>query len=273
MRYLPREAAPFGEQLWSLIDRTVVGSAASQLAGRRLLDLSAPLGFGVNAIGKAENPVEGEATFHGATATMIGAQTLPLPLLRSEFALSLREVAAAEQTGDPINLSRVARAAIATARLEEALVFHGNTALGVEGLMSASGASRITHGDWGKLGQPIEDIIAAATTLSAAGFPGPYAAALAPGLYDALYRVYQDSSLTQLEHARQIISGGLVKAPALGSGGVVLATGRQFAHLVLGQDMTAEFVGPSGTDYEFVILESLVPRIGAPEAICVLQPG
>ena len=273
MRYLPREQSPISEQLWGMIDHTVIGAASSQLAGRRLLELSAPLGLGVRAIGKLEKPAEGEAVFHGFTATLTSAQTLPLPMLRSEFALSIRDVAAAAETGNPIDLAQVALAAIATARLEEALVFYGNPGLGIEGLMTASGAARVTQGDWSQLGQPVEDIIAVATTLGAAGFPGPYAAALSPGLYDALYRVYEDSNLTQLEHARQIITGGIVKAPALTSGGVVVAVGSQFAHLLLGQDMTAEFVGPSGTDYEFVIIESLVPRISVPQAICVLQAG
>ena len=273
MRYLPREQAPIGEPLWSLIDRTVIGAAASQLAGRRLLEITAPLGLGVRAIGKLEQPVEAEAAFHGVTATMTSAQTLPLPMLRSQFSLSIRDVAAAEETGNPIDLARAALAAIATARLEDALIFFGNADLGVDGLITAPGAAKVTLGDWSQLGQPIADIIAVATTLSAAGFPGPWAAALSPALYEALYRVYENSNLTQLEHARQIITGGIVKAPALSSGGVVVAVGRQFAHLLLGQDMTAEFVGPSGPDYEFVIVESLTPRISVPEAICVLEHG
>lgn len=271
MRYLPREAAPFGERLWEQIDRTVIGAASSQLAGRRLLEVSAPLGLGVRAIGKLEKPVEGEGSFHGVTATLTSAQTLPLPLLRSQFALSIRDVAAAEEAGNPIDLAGVALAAIATARLEDALVFHGNSTLGVEGLMTAPGAASVGLGDWEQLGQPAEDLIEAATTLGAAGFPGPYAAALAPRLHDALYRVYEDSNLTQLEHARQIITGGIAKAPALRTGGVVVTVGSQFAHILLGQDMTAEFVGPSGADYEFVILEALVPRISVPQAICVLE--
>jgi uncharacterized linocin/CFP29 family protein len=68
-----------------------------------------------------------------------------------------------------------------------------------------------------------------------------------------------------------VVTGGIVKTPALKQGGVIIATGRQFVHLLLGQDMTAAFVGPQGTDYEFAIVESLVPRISVPDAICVLQ--
>jgi len=270
MRYLPREDAPLSDRLWEMIDRTVIGAATSQLAGRRVLEISGPLGLGVRAVGKLEQPAEGEVTFHGVTATLTSAQALPLPMLRSEFSLSIRDVAAAEETGNPIDLAQVALAAIATARLEEALVFHGNQALGIDGVMTAPGAARTPLDDWSRLGQPLADLIAATSSLGAAGFPGPYAAALAPRRYDALYRVYEGSNLTQLEHARQIITGGIVKAPALASGGVVLAVGRQFAQILLGQDMTAQFVGPRGTDYDFVIVESLVPRVSVPQAICVL---
>jgi uncharacterized linocin/CFP29 family protein len=126
-------------------------------------------------------------------------------------------------------------------------------------------------GDWWQIGQPVDDLIKASNALDAAGFPGPYTAALAPSLYNALFRRYQEASLTQLEHARLVITGGIVKAPTLAAGGVVLASLRHFASLVIGQDMTPAFVGPTPTGYEFVIMESVTPRITVPEAICVLQ--
>jgi len=50
-----------------------------------------------------------------------------------------------------------------------------------------------------------------------------------------------------------------------------LASGRQYASIVVGQDMTIGFVGPAGDQIEFTISESLVPRIRQPQAICVLK--
>jgi uncharacterized linocin/CFP29 family protein len=52
---------------------------------------------------------------------------------------------------------------------------------------------------------------------------------------------------------------------------VLLSTGRQYASIVLGQDMTVGFVGPEGDRIALTISESLVPRIRRPSAICVLE--
>jgi uncharacterized linocin/CFP29 family protein len=271
MTYLEREEAPFGEKLWGMIDRTVVGAARSQLAGRRLLEVQGPLGFGVRAVGRLESELGNTATFHDITATATSAPALPIPLIRAGFSLPVRDVAAAEEAGNPISLARVAIAAIAAARLEDQLIFFGNQSAGIDGLVNVPGAEKVQVGGWEQLGKPISDILAAANALDAAGLPGPYAAALAPALFNQLFRIYEQSGLTQLEHARQILAGGIAKAPALARGGVVLAAGNHFAHLVVAQDMVAAFVGPRDTDLDFVVVESVVPRIHVAQAVCVLE--
>jgi len=68
-----------------------------------------------------------------------------------------------------------------------------------------------------------------------------------------------------------MVTGGVFKAPILESGGVLLASGRQFASIVLGQDMTIGFIGPAGGEVEFSISESLALRIRQPQALCVLK--
>jgi uncharacterized linocin/CFP29 family protein len=273
MRYLPREDAPFGDKLWEMIEGTVIGAARSQLAGRRVLDITGPYGLGLRALDEAERATETTATEGESEAAITAAPTIPVPMLQAEFSLPIRDVAAVEEHGTPIRLGAAASAAIACARLEDQLVFDGDDALEISGLLTADGAASVGVGDWTKVGRAVEDLIAAVNALDAAGFPGPYAAAIAPVLYNALYLRYPQGNMTQLDHARQLITAGLVKAPVLESGGVVLASGRQFATIVIGQDMAVGFVGPAGPRYEFVVVESLCPRILVPEAICVLEPG
>jgi len=52
---------------------------------------------------------------------------------------------------------------------------------------------------------------------------------------------------------------------------VLIASGRQFATIVLGQDLAPGFVGPAGRSYEFTVSESLALRLLVPEAVCVLK--
>jgi uncharacterized linocin/CFP29 family protein len=94
---------------------------------------------------------------------------------------------------------------------------------------------------------------------------------LAPRRYNLLFRRYPQGEGTELGHLRTIVTGGICKAPVLKDGGVLLASGKQFAEIVLGQDMSVGFIGPAEENLEFSISESLVPVIHAPGAICVLK--
>jgi len=96
MRYLPREDAPFSNKTWEMIDAAVLGAAKSQLAGRRVLEIVGPSGFGARIVENGERAADQKTTFSDAVATMSAVAPMPIPLLRSSFMLPIREVAAAE---------------------------------------------------------------------------------------------------------------------------------------------------------------------------------
>jgi uncharacterized linocin/CFP29 family protein len=190
-------------------------------------------------------------------------------MIYHRFALSARELATYEDTGIPFDISPVAKAAVACARAEDALIFHG--APGVDGLLTVDGAKEVTLSAWDEVGVAAGDVITAMTTLDEAGFHGPYTLALAPERYNLLYRLYQRGNKTEMDHVRAIATDGVYKAPILDSGGVLIATGRQYNSIILGQDMTVGFIGPVGYELELSVSESLALRIRRPEAICVLR--
>jgi uncharacterized linocin/CFP29 family protein len=74
-----------------------------------------------------------------------------------------------------------------------------------------------------------------------------------------------------LEHLRTMITDGIIKAPRLEEGGVILESDHRNMALVLGQDMTIGFIGPAGDTVEFTLSESLTLRVRHPEAICILE--
>ena len=113
--------------------------------------------------------------------------------------------------------------------------------------------------------------ISAVGTLDTAGFLGPYALALTPQSYNHLFRLYPQSDTTELEHARQVVTDRIIKAPALPGGGVLIDTSGPFANIVLGQDLMTSFVGPAPGRYQFAILESVALWVRVPEAICILK--
>jgi uncharacterized linocin/CFP29 family protein len=57
------------------------------------------------------------------------------------------------------------------------------------------------------------------TGLDDAGFHGPYCLALAPALFNLLYRRYPQGDGTELDQVKTIVTDGVFKAPALKNGG------------------------------------------------------
>ena len=259
-RYLGREEAPVGADTWKLLDSTMIEAAKSQLAGRRIIAIEGPFGFGLKVIPLSDCELE-----EGNS----GSTFIPVNEIRSEFNLGKRDLASFEKDKLILDMNPVACAAIDCAAKEDQIIFHG--VQGSMGLLTAEGSSSLTLTKWDKIGTAADQIIESVTKLDDAGFHGPYCMALAPSLYNLLLRRYPQGDGTELDHIRSIVSDGVVKAPVLKKGGVILASGRQYMTIVVGQDMTVGYNGPVGDGLDFYVIASLALLIRAPEAICVLK--
>jgi len=261
-KYLAREDAPFGSDIWKALDDAMMEAAKGQLVGRRILELEGPYGLGMKSV-----PLKDKTTDSG----LIAGSTLPLILIQEGFDLAARDLASFEMQGITLDRSAVAEAALSVAEREDELIFNGSEELDVPGLMTVEGANSVELSDWTDVGTAADDLIQAVTALDEAGFHGPYTLALAPARYNLMFRRYERGNFSEMEHVKTLVTDGVYKAPALEAGGVLLSTGRQFASIVVGQDMTVGFIGPEGDRVAFTISESLVPRLRRPNAICVLE--
>jgi uncharacterized linocin/CFP29 family protein len=267
-KFLQRDDAPFGGQVWEKIDNTVVAAAKGQLCGRRLLHVKGPYGLGLKTLPSADKPVS-DKTAGGAKMT--ASCVTPLAMIQSEFTLPIRDIAAFEQSGLPLDLGDAAKASIDCARQEDNLIFNGSKSLGLKGLLNVEGTHSVKLKSWDDVGAAADDIIQAVTALDGAGFHGPYALALVPKLYNLLFRRYPQGNATELEHLNQIITDSIVKAPAVQAGGILLCTSGPFANIVLGQDLMTGFNGPAGSEYQFLVSESVALWLTQPEAVCILK--
>ncbi len=259
-RYFGRSEAPLETETWKLLDTTMIESAKGQLAGRRIIAIDGPFGFGLKVI-----PVNDCDLEEGISSSTF----VPVPMIKSAFSLAKRDLASFEKDKIILDTTPVACAAIDCAAKEDQILFHGMQ--GSSGLLNAEGSSSHTLTKWEKIGTAADQIIESVTKLDDAGFHGPYCMALAPSLYNLLLRRYPQGDGTELDHIRTIATDGVVKAPVLKKGGVILASGRQYVTLVVGQDMTISYNGPVGDSLDFQVIESLALLIHSPEAICVLK--
>jgi uncharacterized linocin/CFP29 family protein len=121
--------------------------------------------------------------------------------------------------GQPLNLKVVEDA---PRRLqEEEFIYHGQPDFHLHGLLTAQGRNTFQGGDWSSVDQVLDNVIAAVNTLDGKGYRGPYGLALAPALYNNLFRRYPGSDLLQIEHLKRLCTRGIVKAQI--EGGVLVA--------------------------------------------------
>lgn len=269
--FMSREEAPFGAEVWEKIDDIVVNAAISQLAGRRILSVEGPYGLGFKSIPGSDKPSGEFLEVEGITAEVMTSPMIPLAAIQATFRIPIRDIAAFEQSGIEFISNEAIAAAMAVARQEDTLIFYGSKSLGVEGLATLSAAESYRLSSWNEPGKSVDDIIAAVSVLDKAGFPGPYAMALAPERYNLLFRRFMQGNLSEFDLLKEVVSGGIVKAPILKDGGILVATGGQFASIALGQDLVTMFIGPEGAYYQFALFESIAVRIKYPSAICSLK--
>lgn len=264
-KYMLRDDAPFGDEIWSKLDEVVVRVASSMLSGRRLLDIEGPYGLELKSV-----PLQ-DAVVAQNDVTVMSSSVLPIPLIECVFTLTPRDLATYEESGFEMDTEAIAKAAITTAHAEDSLIFEGNGKLGIKGLLNAEGVQSVKMGDWNTIGTAANDVISGIGALDAAGFHGPYQLALAPDMYNLLYRLYPQGYQVEKQHVESIIGSSVIKAPGIKKGGVLMASGKQYASIVIGQDLAVGFIGPEDTQLKFKITESLVPRIRVPASICVFK--
>ena len=265
MDTLNRGHAPFPAHIWGMIDEAAASAARDRLTGRRFLDLEGPFGLGLTVIeigndDYCRQPGPDEAG-------QILGRAIQVPMIRKSFRISIRRVAAHLDNGQPLDLSPAQDAAEAVADREEELIYQGQPAFGVHGLLNVEGRQQVEGGDWTQPNAALNDVLQAATRLDEAGFHGPYALALAPALYNNLFRLFPGTDVIGVEHLRRLATAGIYKAPI--EGGVLVDT--RVGVLVLGQDFSAGYSSQDGVHYYLYISESIVLRIDEPRAICVIS--
>jgi uncharacterized linocin/CFP29 family protein len=268
MSWQDREGAPFGQEVWDQIDATARAAADEVRAARRVVDVVGPLGFAARA-GVAEDEAVGDDS--EAHAHLHVPRVRALPVIHRTFALGARSVAAREALREPLVLSEAAEAARQIGRAEDRLLFSGNAAAGVRGLVAHEGAIELEAGDWSDPARAADDLFAALARLDAAGRHGPYAVAVAPPRYYQLLRPYPGTSLTPHAQLLPAFAGGIVKAPALQDGAVVVVRSASGPRAVIGQELAAAYDGRDGIFHRISLVESVTLLPGAPASVAVLR--
>jgi uncharacterized linocin/CFP29 family protein len=261
MNHLMRELAPITDGSWSQIDAEAARSLKHFLAARRLVDFTGPLGWEHSAVdvGRVDTV---DASALGPVEASI-RRVMPLIELRSPFAVSRSELAAADRGATDLDLDTVIAAGQAAAHAEDHLVFHGYEAGGVVGMITASPHEPVAISD--DYGRYPEHVAQAVAALRAADVAGPYAIALGARCFTGVTETTEHGGYPVFEHLRQILDGPVVWAPAV-DGAVVLSQRGGDFELTVGEDFSVGYRTSDASSVELYIEESLTFRINTPEA-------
>ncbi len=271
MSWLDRDGAPFDQAVWDAIDAAVRSAADEVRAARRALPVVGPLGIAARVavgddapVGDDDEAPEGEAHLHLP-------KVRTLPLIHRPFQVGVRGVEAFLARGEPLPLDRAGEAARLVARAEERLLFQGNDAAHVPGLLRHRGAVRLPLGDWSDPARAADDLLGALAALDAAGWSGPCALAVAPALYWKLFRPYPGTGLTPHRQLEPAFTAGIVKAPTLADAAVVVVRSPSGPRVVVGQELAVAYDGREGVFYQFSVAESVTLLQGAEGTVAVLE--
>lgn len=194
-------------------------------------------------------------------------------LTYQDFWLHWRDLESSGRFGVPLDLTKAAAAAAACAQAEDRLIFDGDPALGLDGLRTVDGRQTPPMRDWRGAGEAFADVVDGVRLLTAAGFPGPYALAVSPRLYAELNRIFDNTGVLELEQVEKLARRGVYPSSVLAEPAAVLVdSGPQNMDLALALDLSAAFVESTNLNYRMRVVESLVPRIHRPAAICAFAP-
>jgi len=258
---LRRNLAPISSAAWQAIDAEARDQLGVILAGRRIADLTGPLGWGASAVGVGRVQALTSTPHEGVAASLRRVQRLVE--LRAPFELHRAELDSLERGAQTIDLEPLRAAASAIGMAEDRAIFHGYPEAEIEGICTAAEAASLSLSrDYQKYPLVVSEALA---RLRTAGVGGPYVIALGPDCYKGLTATATSGGYPVLEHVKQLIAGEIIWAPGV-RGAVVASTRGGDFELIVGRDLSIGYESHSALTVRLYLEESLTFRVHSPEA-------
>jgi uncharacterized linocin/CFP29 family protein len=265
VNHLFRELAPVSDAAWAEIEAEAARSLRNFLAGRKVVDLTGPLGWNesASALGRVD------ALPHPVTDGVEASVRLVQPLieLRTRFTMARSELDSIDRGNNGPDLGAVIEAAHRAALAEDHAIFGGYPAGGIAGISTQTPHDRIAiDDDYEEFPRAVASAVA---LLRAAGVDGPFGVALGPRCYTSVIETTQRGGYPVLEQLRLITGGPLVWAPAV-DGSIVLSLRGGDFELVSGEDFSIGYSHHDADTVDLFLEESMTFKAHAPEAAVVL---
>ena len=264
MNNLHRELAPISDAAWADIEEETTRTLKRYLAGRRVVDVHAPGGVGLSAVGTGHlKPIvaPGEGIFARQREVTV------LVELRVPFELDRQQIDDVERGANDSDWQPAKDAAQKIAYAEDRAIFEGYPAASIGGIRQGTSNPVMT------LPADVRhypDALAQALNHRLVGVNGPYSVLLGADAYTALAET-SDNGYPVLEHVKKLVKEEMIWAPAIAGAFVLTTRGGDF-DLRIGQDVSIGYLSHTDSAVRLYLQETLTFLPLTAEAAVALAP-
>jgi len=266
MNNLHRELAPISESAWSQIEEEASRTLKRYLAGRRVVDVKAPGGPLLSAIGTGHlrnvaPPGDGIIARQREVKALVE--------LRVPFDLDRQAIDDVERGANDSDWQPLKDAARCVAFAEDRAIFEGYAAAGIQGIRQ--GISNPVGTLPGDVAKYPDAIAHALSQLRLVGVNGPYSVVMGADAYTALSEA-SDHGYPVIQHIQRLVNDEIIWAPAIAGAFVMTTRGGDF-DLHIGQDISIGYLSHSDNAVTLYLQETFTFLLLTSEAAVALTPA
>jgi uncharacterized linocin/CFP29 family protein len=265
MNNLHRELAPISDGAWAQIEEETSRTFKRYLAGRRVVDVRAPEGTALSAVGTGHLRTIA-APKDGIIARQREVKTLVE--LRVPFELNRQMIDDVDRGANDSDWQPVKDAARRIAFAEDGAIFDGYAAAGIVGVRQGTSNPKATLP--ADVREYPEAIAQGLSQLRLVGVNGPYSVLLGADAYTALAET-SDHGYPVLEHVKRLVDDKIIWAPAIAGAFVLTTRGGDF-DLHIGQDVSIGYLSHTDTAVRLYLQETFTFLLLTTEASVALAP-
>src|ERR1700723_1812780 len=266
MNNLHRELAPVSDAAWAQIEEETSRTFKRYLAGRRVVDVQGPAGSDLSAVGTG-HLLTIAAPGEGVISRQREAKALVE--LRVPFDLERQMIDNVERGANDSDWQPTKDAARKLAFAEDRAIFEGYAAAGIVGVrQGTSNPQKSLPADVRKYPEAFAEAL---SQLRLVGVNGPYSVVLSADAYTELAET-SDNGYPVLEHAKRLVDGKIIWAPAIDGAFVVTTRSGDF-DLHIGQDVSIGYLSHTDTAVRLYLQETFTFLLLTSEAAVALIPS
>ena len=265
MDILKRELAPIPMEAWAEIDDQATRSLKAILSGRKVLDVSGPMGTDFPGVPEGRLSYPKEKPTDGPVYGI--RKVHHIVEVRIPFLLDIDEMDNVIRGARDVDLSNLEDAARKIALFEEQVVYHGLPDANIRGLKSCVGEECLTIG--AKPEALLEGIAEGVTAFSSRSIEGPYSFIVGPKLWRSMSAHLQGYPVKM--QAETILGGTVLLSPYLSGDfedeAYMLTQRGGDLELILGQDLAIGYESHDLKQVKLFFTESFTVRVLEPAAV------